>query len=141
MIEPPPPTNAHPEYEDGVEHIDIQPLLDGASEDGREVVYAGTDYGICTLSTTMRMSYERFKAHLNLYNYFSVLSNDSSSSSSPIEQLAPEDVELACPKREKCHRITSQDIRQKSLGRILSRRREKRKVSTLFRNGSHTILY
>ncbi|KAJ2958890.1 hypothetical protein NQZ79_g5569 [Umbelopsis isabellina] len=72
-IPPPPPTNTRVAHEDDAKHIKIAQLLSEAAADEREVVYSGTDYGICTQSTTVRIPFERFQAHLKLYNYFETL--------------------------------------------------------------------
>ena len=129
-IPPPPPTNARPAHEDDAKYIQIDQLLTEAAADAREIVYSGTDYGICTQSTTIRMTSDRFNAHLRLYNYFESLDSDNEGrESDPSMSLDfDESARLAAPTKEKCHRITFGEISQMSLARALARRRERRKV-------------
>lgn len=131
-IPPPPPTNTRVGHEDDAKHIQIGQLLSEAAVDGREVVYSGTDYGIRTQSTTVRMTVERFQAHLSLYNYFETLNNgqEHDTGSTASNEYA-QNVRLASPAKENCHRVTSGQLSQASLGRALARRSERRKVPSV----------
>jgi hypothetical protein len=119
-----PPTTKHSGYEDNAEHVVIDRLLYQAAVEAKEIVYSGTDYGVCTQSTTTRMTPQRFDAHLRLYNRFQALADDD----------CQDCVEVAVLDREECHRITSGEISQMSLVRYTARRREKRKVGEVFLN-------
>jgi hypothetical protein len=50
-----PPTTKHSGYGDNAEHVVIDRLLYQAVVEAKEIVYSGTDYGVCTQSTTTRM--------------------------------------------------------------------------------------
>jgi hypothetical protein len=122
VIQPPPPTYKRPGYEDDAQHIDIKKLVYLASKNGSDVVYSGTDYGLVTQSTTIRMTANTFKAHMEVYNHFSALENLEDSS-----MLSEEAMKVVC-QSDKAHRITSGEIQQRSLTRAHTRKRNKRKV-------------
>ncbi|KAF7720822.1 hypothetical protein EC973_005989, partial [Apophysomyces ossiformis] len=80
---PPQPTNQHPARKDLAEFVNIQQLLAGAEEDNRDVVFSGTDYGICTMSTTIRMNKSRHDECIKLYNRFAVLGSSNNDNEVP----------------------------------------------------------
>jgi hypothetical protein len=118
-----PPTTARPGYEDSAEHLDIGVLQYQAAIEAKDIVFSGTDYGVVTQSTSIRMPQQRYNAHLNLYNRFQLLQDNCQDSDSA-------DIDVAVPDREVCHRITSGQISQMSLVRPTNIAREKRKVPT-----------
>jgi hypothetical protein len=42
----------------------------------KEMIYAGTDYGVVTMSTTVSMTDGQYKRHLELYNKYACLEVD-----------------------------------------------------------------
>jgi len=125
-----PPTTARPGYEDSAEHLDIGTLQLQAAIEAKDIVFSGTDYGVVTQSTSIRMSQQRYDAHSNLYNHFHLRdANDPSSNGANISQdIDSPDIDMAVPDREVCHRVSSGQIRQMSLVRTTTIAREKRKV-------------
>ncbi|KAG0168354.1 hypothetical protein DFQ29_010183 [Apophysomyces sp. BC1021] len=59
--------------EDNTEMISITKLKSEADNAKRPLVFAGTDPGLCTLSTTARLTMERYEYHIKLYNPFNPL--------------------------------------------------------------------
>jgi hypothetical protein len=51
-----PPTIKHSGYEDKAGHVVIDRLLYQAAVEAKEIFYSGTDYSVCTQSTTTRMT-------------------------------------------------------------------------------------
>jgi hypothetical protein len=89
------------------------------------MMFSGTDYGIKTQSTTVRMTASRVQAHLELFNRFQVLGLSHAN----VEDAEYErQVRLASPRVEKPYRVTSGVISQSILTRSLTRKRERRKV-------------
>lgn len=119
----PAPTNRKLAYEDDVKFIDIHPLLGEVNENNSYVTFSGTDYGVCTMSTTMAISLRRFQAHAKLYNYHTTL--DTGETKNNVEEL---DLTVAVLPVDKCHRVTAGEIEQRSLSRAFSKKRESRKV-------------
>lgn len=100
--------------------------MDGAKWDDREVVFSGTDYGVATMSTTVSMPMQRYRAHVKLYNHqLSALSEDNKIND---DKLDGNDEDIVSPRREQRFRITAQQINQMSLSRSSAKKREKRKV-------------
>jgi hypothetical protein len=85
--------------------------LKDAETEGRTVVFSGTDYGICTMSTTVAMPIKRYEAHIKLYNRFAQLTVEE-----PMDDaIEAEDLKVACPSREKIIRVTAGELDQLSL--------------------------
>jgi hypothetical protein len=84
-------------------------------------MYSGTDYGIITMSTTVKMSTKRLQAHLALSGYTSPDLTTQPSLSSDV-------MNLVTPIKESCYRVTAGELSQRSLAHAFARKREKRKV-------------
>jgi hypothetical protein len=50
------PTMKHPRCEDETEWINVQQFKNECKKCSREIIYAGTDYGVVTMSTTVSMT-------------------------------------------------------------------------------------
>ncbi|KAF9556311.1 hypothetical protein EC968_008318 [Mortierella alpina] len=57
----------HPHYEDSTELLDITALLEGIQDD-RQVVMAGTDYGLRTMSVTVPQTLSQCREHIDRYH-------------------------------------------------------------------------
>lgn len=88
QVPPPPPTHSRPAAEDKATHLRLNQLLEEAAADSRVVIYSGTDYGIVTQWTTVRVTAERLDRHLRLYNCFQPLESLNSIAASDVENFA-----------------------------------------------------
>ena len=75
------PSWEKPGVEDYTERLDITELLNHRGTN-RHVVFAGTDYGLVTMSQTIALTIERLRTHIALYNRFNVLQTTTASNSS-----------------------------------------------------------
>lgn len=55
--------------EDDTKHIDISELRSACMEDGKALVFSGTDYGVRTMSETVPMSEGQFQDHLKYFEH------------------------------------------------------------------------
>lgn len=62
------PTWDHFTVEDGADRIDLSDLLRNARGKGRLIVYAGTDYGLRTMSETVVQTHHQIEEHINRYH-------------------------------------------------------------------------
>jgi len=76
----------------------------------KELVFAGTDYGIKTMSTTVPMTLSTYENHLEMFNSSTRSANQES-----------------CPRLPTPLRITADQIDQLSLSKAHIRNRRKRK--------------
>lgn len=125
-VPPPPPTVERPGHEDSAEYIQTSTLTSEAEKQGRQIVYSGTDYGVTTMATTIRMTPERADQRLRLFNYFSPLETDEAT-----DELPSADDFNDIPENDECHRVTSGEVSQLSLARKFTKKRETRKVGSL----------
>jgi hypothetical protein len=77
----------------------VSKLISESEDVDREVVFEGTDSGLVTMATTVRLPIDRYHGKIDVYNYFSVLANKS-------EWM-----------QVKCFRITAGEINQRALAR------------------------
>ncbi|KAF9080914.1 hypothetical protein BGX27_005179, partial [Mortierella sp. AM989] len=68
---------SHFTVEDNTEKLDISKLMMNARGKNRQVVFAGTDYGICKMSETIAQTQEEIETHINRYNALFACSNTS----------------------------------------------------------------
>jgi hypothetical protein len=52
-------------------------LISESEDVDEEVVFEGTDLGLVTMATTVRLPIDWFIAKIDVYNYFSVLADES----------------------------------------------------------------
>lgn len=105
--------------EDDADHMDLSKLKEETQQTGKQFVCSGTDYGLCTLSTTVAVTEKRLKYHLELFNRFQVLADDKVA-------MEVDDEEEMVTQDTYC--ITAENLREKTLCNKISRLREKRKV-------------
>lgn len=107
----------HPQCEDESEWINLQQFKEECRKSSKEMIYAGTDYGVVTMSTTVSMTDGQYKRHLELYNKYACLEVD------PLPQEEQESI----PILRKPFRVTAGEIEQRSLSRKHARKRKRRK--------------
>jgi len=57
--------------EDSTEYLDVSQLITNCRGKNRQVVFAGTDYGVCKMSETCAQTLNEIKAHVNRYRVLS----------------------------------------------------------------------
>ncbi|KAG0329369.1 hypothetical protein BGZ99_002375 [Dissophora globulifera] len=62
--------------EEATEFLDITEILSDACRKKRQVVFSGTDYGLCTISETVALTLEEIQVHLNRYQVLSGLPSE-----------------------------------------------------------------
>ncbi|KAF9947605.1 hypothetical protein BGZ72_010427 [Mortierella alpina] len=67
-----PPPLTQPQWdmfttEDATEYLDISQLMSTSGHE-RQIVFSGTDYGLCTMSETVPQTLEEIQVHINRYN-------------------------------------------------------------------------
>ena len=58
-------TWSHFTVEDATEHLDISQLITNCRGKNRQIVFAGTDYGVCKMSETCAQTINEIKVHTN----------------------------------------------------------------------------
>ncbi|KAG0198987.1 hypothetical protein BGX31_004410, partial [Mortierella sp. GBA43] len=77
------PNWSHPEAEDRTQQLDISQLMNGTSDGTKLITFAGTDYGIRTMSETVPQTLNEIRTHLNRY---SLLYGDSQNANKPSDE-------------------------------------------------------
>jgi hypothetical protein len=91
----------HPRCEDETEWINLQQFKEECKKSSREIIYAGADYGVVTMSTTVSMTGDQYKRHLELYNKYACLE---------VDPLPQEEEQESIPIFRKPFRVTAGDI-------------------------------
>jgi hypothetical protein len=91
----------HPRCEDETEWINLQQFKEECKKSSREIIYAGADYGVVTMSTTVSMTDGQYKRHLELYNKYACLE---------VDPLPQEEEQESIPIFRKPFRVTAGDI-------------------------------
>jgi len=117
----PPPTLERPECEEATEKLDVSKLISESEDVNREVVFGGTDYGLVTMATTVRLPIDRYHRKVDLYNHFSVLADESECMQIDFE-CQDSDSEPS-----KCFRVTAEQINQRALARKHGKSLQRRK--------------
>jgi hypothetical protein len=131
----PPPSLKQPGCEEATERLDIRQLMQQSQQEGRDIVFGGTDYGLVTMATTVRMPLELFEQKLSSYNRYAILANlgtdDPMLTDNHIQVSAtPDNAENADQKAastKSYFRVTAQEINQRTLNRKHERKRNRRK--------------
>lgn len=111
-------------YEDTAEAVNIQSLLSGDRDDGRERRFSGSDNGIVT------MTKDEYNYHIKLFNRFALLSAQNDENETDVDLAANgEQEDLVTPTVDKWRRFTAGEIEQGSLARNHAKKRKRRKVS------------
>jgi hypothetical protein len=71
----PSPSLKQPGCEEATECLDIRQLMQQSQQDGRDIVFGGTYYGLVTMATTVRMPLQLFEQKLPSYNRYAILAN------------------------------------------------------------------
>lgn len=91
------PSLERPYCEDKTDFLDISTLKKEAADRKRHLTFSGTDYGLCTLSTTVPLTMDMFLHHIESYNKFSILEaeneTDTGAEGSKIQEEEHMDVE------------------------------------------------
>jgi hypothetical protein len=107
----------YPQCEDASEWINLHQFKEEGKKSSKEMIYAATDYGVVTMSTTVSMTDGQYKRHLELYNRYACLKVD------PLPQEEQESI----PILRKPFPVTAGEIDQRSLSRKHARKRKRRK--------------
>ncbi|KAF7728994.1 hypothetical protein EC973_005025 [Apophysomyces ossiformis] len=113
------PTLQKPGCEDFAQHMKLDKLPDSS------ITYAGTDYGVVTMSTTVSIPPPRYNFHMELYNRYQTL--DGSEDKSSIELDTDKKRFLQLPKP---FRSTAADLDWTTRSRAARKSRERRKKTT-----------
>ncbi|KAF9973034.1 hypothetical protein BGZ75_001284, partial [Mortierella antarctica] len=108
------PTWELPACEDRVNKIDLRDLVSNARGKDRLITFAGSDYGLVTMSETIPLTLAQVEAHLNR---FAILEKDPDA---VIEE------ELSDIKLPKAIKITAEQVNSVSKTRQIGKRREAR---------------
>ncbi|KAF9080159.1 hypothetical protein BGX27_005686, partial [Mortierella sp. AM989] len=82
------PTWLHPATEDKTEMLDLSDLsqiMTNSRGKRRAISYAGTDYGVCTMSETVALTEDQIKGHLNRYWQLQGLADTLDNADDPAE--------------------------------------------------------
>jgi hypothetical protein len=71
----PSPSLKQPGCKEATESLDIRQLMQQSQKEGRDIVFGGTDYGLVTMATTVRMPLELFEQKLSSYNRYVMLAD------------------------------------------------------------------
>lgn len=113
--------------------LNIQNLLSGARDDGRETRFSGSDNGVVTMTTTVTMTKDQYNNHIKLFNRFALLSAQNNENEMDVDVAASDEREdSAIPTVDRCRRVTVGEIEQRSLARQYAKKRERRKVSAKY---------
>lgn len=125
MIQCPPPSLKHPGCTEDAKHLDVRLLLAESKENHREIIFAGTDYGLVTMDTTTKLSLAEIQNKVALYNRYSLLANFEANDSEDTEMM----LETSPEPQEKmeCIRLTAQQLNQCGLNRKHEKKRKRRK--------------
>ncbi|GAB5588369.1 hypothetical protein Unana1_03269 [Umbelopsis nana] len=107
------PTLRNHRCEDSSEYIVMNVLTTECQKANKELVFAGTDYGIKTLSTTVPITLSTYESHLEMFNSSTRSANQES-----------------CPQLPRPLRITADQIDQLCLSKAHTRKRRKRKENS-----------
>ncbi|KAF9167971.1 hypothetical protein DFQ26_002196 [Actinomortierella ambigua] len=127
-------TWTHPTVEDSTLRLDIKDLenQDNGSPQ-RHIVFAGTDYGIATMSETVALTRQEIDTHISRYRLLTQAQSGSSSSSAFVAQATSSTYATPAARRQavqnlklkKSHRMTAGHVNEASHTRKLIRDRER----------------
>jgi hypothetical protein len=107
-----------PRCEDKIKWINLQQFKEECKKSSKEMIYAGTDYEVVTVSTTVSMSDGQYKRHLELYNKYACLE---------VDPLPQEEEQESMPILRKPFQVTAREIDQCSFSRKQAYKRKRRK--------------
>jgi hypothetical protein len=99
-----------PRCEDESKWINLQQLKDECKNSSKEMIYAGTDYGVITVPTTVSMTDGQYKRHLEFYNEYACLE---------VDPLPQKEEQESIPILRKPFRVTAGEIDQRALSRSM----------------------
>jgi hypothetical protein len=93
-----------PRCEDESEWINLQQFKVECKKSSKEMIYAGADYEVVTVFTTVYMSDGQCKRHLELYNKYACL---------VVDPLPQEEEQESMPILRKSFQVTAREIDQR----------------------------
>lgn len=126
------PTWSNHAAEDYTDFMDVSELSKNTQGGQRVIVYAGTDYGICTMSQTVALTDGRIKGHINRYHVLSEGMGDHCDTSFPYLDVDPSSTmplsreeALKKLKLPKSHKVTAPQINSITHTNIIANRRNR----------------